>query len=121
MNPERIRMSIGGEKLEAVIGRGEDEELPLFDSGAFNIEAVDRSSIDRKLVDSEFLNQYLQNGAISRHTMRDLVDSIRLVSARDFQCSEVSFCLFILLLFFSINEVVKFYMWMMAFQFDGFL
>ncbi|XP_057461633.1 beta-1,2-xylosyltransferase-like [Actinidia eriantha] len=88
MNPERIRMSIGGEKLEAVIGRGEDEELPVFDSGAFNIEAVDRSSIDRKLVDSEFLNQYLQNGAISRHTMRDLVDSIRLVSARDFQCSE---------------------------------
>ncbi|GFZ21913.1 beta-1,2-xylosyltransferase [Actinidia rufa] len=47
-----------------------------------------RSSTDRKLVDSEFLNQYLQNGAISKHTMRDLVDSIRLVSAKEFQCSE---------------------------------
>ncbi|GFY84370.1 hypothetical protein Acr_03g0011440 [Actinidia rufa] len=88
MNPERIRMSIGGEKLEAVIGRGEDEELPVFDSGAFDMEAVDKSSTDRKLVDSEFLNQYLQNGAISKHTMRDLVDSIRLVSAKEFQCSE---------------------------------
>lgn len=99
MHPERIRMSRGGERLEEVMGRGEDEELPEFDFGAFEIEVVDDDSDsdglsggggDRKLVDSKFLNQYLQRGGISKHTMRSLVDSIRLVGAKDFQCSEVS-------------------------------
>lgn len=102
MNLEKIRMASGGERLEEVIGRGEDEELPEFDFGAFEIEVSDddiansynnndsRSSGggDRKLVDLEFLNRYLQQGVISKHTMRGLVDSIRLVGAKDFQCSE---------------------------------
>ncbi|CAL5397030.1 unnamed protein product [Camellia sinensis] len=81
-------MSIGGERLEAVMGRGEDEELPVFESGAFDVEVVDRSSHGRKLVDDEFLNQYVQFGADSQHTMRGLVDSVKLVGANDFQCSE---------------------------------
>ncbi|KAI8552951.1 hypothetical protein RHMOL_Rhmol06G0307800 [Rhododendron molle] len=99
MHPERIRMSRGGERLDEVMGRGEDEELPEFDVGAFEIEVVDDDNDndsnglsggggDRKLVDSEFLDQYLQRGGISKHTMRSLVDSIRLVGAKDFQCSE---------------------------------
>ncbi|GMP65174.1 hypothetical protein CsSME_00026092 [Camellia sinensis var. sinensis] len=90
MHPDKIRMSIGGERLEAVMGRGEDEELPVFESGAFDVEVVDRSSHGRKLVDDEFLNQYVQFGAVSQHTMRGLVDSVKLVGASDFQCSEVS-------------------------------
>ncbi|KAL6999173.1 glycoprotein 2-beta-D-xylosyltransferase [Sarracenia purpurea var. burkii] len=88
MHPEKIRMSVGGENLETVIGREEDEELPLFDAGAFDIEVVDRSTHGRKLVEVDFLNQYLQKGAISRHTMRALVNSIELVGAKDFHCSE---------------------------------
>ncbi|CAL5369373.1 unnamed protein product [Camellia sinensis] len=88
MHPDKIRMSIGGERLEAVMGRGEDEELPVFESGAFDVEVVDRSSHGRKLVDDEFLNQYVQFGADSQHTMRGLVDSVKLVGASDFQCSE---------------------------------
>lgn len=82
-------MSVGGEKLEAVIGRGEDDELPMFESGAFDVEAVGGPSRGWKLVDGEFLDRYMQYGAISKHTMRFLVDSIRLVGASDFQCSEV--------------------------------
>ncbi|KAL7249159.1 hypothetical protein ACSBR1_011342 [Camellia fascicularis] len=88
MHPEKIRMSIGGERLEEVIGRGEDDELPVFDFGAFDVEVVDGSSRGRKLVDEDFLNWYLKNGEISNHTIRSLVDSIRLVDSRDFECSE---------------------------------
>lgn len=88
MHPDKIKMSNGGEKLEMVIGRGEDEELPVFDSGAFDIPIADRPKHGEKLVDVGFLNQYLQHGEISRHTMRNLVESIELINANDFQCSE---------------------------------
>ncbi|KAJ8532535.1 hypothetical protein K7X08_012458 [Anisodus acutangulus] len=88
MNSERISMSRGGEKLETVIGRGEDEELPVFKYGAFEIEVNDRKKIGKKLTDDEFLKKYLPEGAISRHTMRELIDSIRLVGVDEFHCSE---------------------------------
>lgn len=91
MHPEKIRMSIGGEKLETVIGRGEDDELPVFDFGAFNFEAINSVSARKKLATEEFLDQYVPRGAISRHTMRDLIDSIQLVGASEFECSEVQF------------------------------
>ncbi|XP_073153013.1 beta-1,2-xylosyltransferase isoform X2 [Henckelia pumila] len=84
----RISMSDGGEKLESVIGRGEDEELPHFKDGAFQIEVGDRSRSGEKLVDEEFLDRYLPEGAVHRHTMRGLIDSIRLVDATEFTCSE---------------------------------
>ncbi|KAA8523593.1 hypothetical protein F0562_010016 [Nyssa sinensis] len=88
MHPDKIRMSIGGENLEMVIGRGEDDELPEFESGAFDIEVADRSSHGLKLVNRDFLDRYLQEGVISKHTMRALIDSIRLVGTGDFKCSE---------------------------------
>ncbi|KAL0320852.1 UNVERIFIED_CONTAM: Beta-1,2-xylosyltransferase [Sesamum radiatum] len=89
MVPERISMSRGGEKLESVIGRGEDEELPNFNDGAFEIEVGgDRSRVGEKLVDEEFLDRYLEDGAIDRHTMRGLIGSIRTVDATEFVCSE---------------------------------
>lgn len=92
MIPEKILMSKGGEKLDSVIGRGEDEELPNFEDGTFQIEVGDRSRVGKKLVDKEFLDKYLQQGAIQRHTMRGLIDSIRLVDATEFNCSKVSLC-----------------------------
>ncbi|KAI3466446.1 hypothetical protein Pfo_023109 [Paulownia fortunei] len=88
MIPERVVMSKGGEKLESVIGRGEDEELPNFEDGAFEIEVGDRSRVGKKLVDEEFLDKYVQEGAIQRHTMRELINSVRLVDGTEFNCSE---------------------------------
>ncbi|XP_043689654.1 beta-1,2-xylosyltransferase-like [Telopea speciosissima] len=95
MNPDRIRMSVGGEKLESVMGRQEEEELPSFDSGAFEIEfdqglsqGGNLSRNGRKLVNKEFLDQFVPRGAIHMHTMRALVDSIQLLDPDKFKCSQ---------------------------------
>ncbi|KAK4781453.1 hypothetical protein SAY86_015555 [Trapa natans] len=96
MVPERIRMSKGGERLEDVMGRGEAEELPDFDDGAFEIDGGGGRSGElglgfkrgRKLVDGEFLNNYVPEGGISRHSMRDLIGSIRVVGSKEFVCDQ---------------------------------
>ncbi|KAK4750611.1 hypothetical protein SAY87_004093 [Trapa incisa] len=96
MVPERIRMSKGGERLEDVMGRGEAEELPDFDDGAFEIDGGGGRSGElglgfkrgRKLVDAEFLNNYVPEGGISRHSMRDLIGSIRVVGSKEFVCDQ---------------------------------
>ena len=95
---EKIVMSKGGEELEMVLGRGEEEELPLFKPGAFQIEVLERSKKGKKLVNVDFLNNYLPNGAIHRHTMRQLVDSIELVGPNELNCSEVSLQIFFFLI-----------------------
>ncbi|WVY93414.1 hypothetical protein V8G54_032502 [Vigna mungo] len=78
MVPERIAMASGGESLTAVIGRREEEELPAFQEGAFEVDGG--GFVDRKfLVDREFLD---------RHTMRDLIGKIRIVGGKDFECDE---------------------------------
>jgi hypothetical protein len=66
MYPERIRMSRGGEPLESVMGRTEEEEVPRFSDGAFELvggaqveyeglpiaaDAVQAPSIDGEKVD----------------------------------------------------------------------
>lgn len=96
MVPERIRMSKGGERLQDVMGRGEDEELPAFDDGAFEIDGGGGRvefgmgfKRGRKLVDGEFLNNYVPDGGISRHTMHDLIGSIRVVGTKEFVCDQV--------------------------------
>ncbi|KVI10440.1 Glycosyltransferase AER61, uncharacterized [Cynara cardunculus var. scolymus] len=89
MHPDKIKMSIGGEELESVIGRGEEEELPEFESGAFDLEVGEKSkSVGKKLADEGFLNEFLQKGQISRHTMRELIESIQLIGANEFECSQ---------------------------------
>ncbi|CAI9088293.1 OLC1v1022591C1 [Oldenlandia corymbosa var. corymbosa] len=88
MNVDRINMSGGGEELAAVIGRREEEELPEFEDGAFEIEVLETSRTGEKLVDDVFLENYVPDGAIDRHTMRALIDSIRLVGSNEFECSE---------------------------------
>lgn len=89
MIPEKIEMSRGGEKLESVIGRGETEELPSFEDGAFQIEVSDRSRKGQRMVDEGFLDKFVEEGAIDKHTMRGLIRSIRLVDADEFICSKV--------------------------------
>lgn len=98
MTPDRIRMSIGGEKLENVIGRTEDQELPQYETGAFELDAGEGFVDQRKLVDEEFLDHYVPVGAIYRHTMRDLIHSIRLIGSREFKCDQVLKLLFNLLI-----------------------
>lgn len=84
-------MSQGGEKLESVIGRKESDELPEFEYGAFQIESVDRSRIGKEMVDEGFLDKFVEVGAVGRHTMRELITSIRFVGADEFACSKVRF------------------------------
>ncbi|KAE8725464.1 Beta-(1,2)-xylosyltransferase [Hibiscus syriacus] len=90
MDPEKIKMSRGGEKLEHVIGRTEEEELPEFEDGAFEVEVEGgRSRLKRKkLVGDGFLDQFLPVGNILKHTMRELVRSIVVVVESDFTCQE---------------------------------
>ncbi|KAK8622966.1 hypothetical protein V6N13_117863 [Hibiscus sabdariffa] len=90
MDPEKIKMSTGGEKLEDVIGRTEEEELPEFEDGAFQVEAGGKGSrLKRKnFVGDEFLDQFLPDGNVLKHTMRELVKSIVAVGETDFTCQE---------------------------------
>lgn len=83
---ERIQMSKGGETIQEVIGRNEDEELPEFENGAFEVLGVDRKG--KNLVDGDFLDNYVPEGQIMRHTMRGLIGSIRVVDDKEFQCDQ---------------------------------
>ena len=89
MHPERIKMAIGGERLEAVMGRGEEVEFPVFEFGAFDIEVGEGFSGGRKLASGDLLDRCVPGNGIERHTMRSLIDSIRKVGTSEFECSEV--------------------------------
>lgn len=80
-------MSQGGEALEAVIGRSEDEEMPRYEAGAFQIGG-EAEYADGRAVDEGFLDKYLPMGQVQDHTMRALVDSIRVVEPGKLECSE---------------------------------
>ncbi|CAN6560555.1 unnamed protein product [Malus baccata var. baccata] len=90
MYPEKIKMSRGGEVLEEVIGRREEEELPEYEDGAFEIDGGD--GVDggggQRLVTQEPLDRYVPKGQIDQHTMRELIGSIRIVPSAEFQCIE---------------------------------
>ncbi|XP_031375661.1 beta-1,2-xylosyltransferase-like [Punica granatum] len=95
MVPERIRASRGGERLEEVVGREEDEELPEFEDGAFEVEAgaVDlglryRYGRGGKLLKGDLLDMYVPKGDVDRHRMGELLGSIRVVEAGDFHCDQ---------------------------------
>ncbi|XP_004500132.1 beta-1,2-xylosyltransferase [Cicer arietinum] len=88
---EKIGMAKGGEDLVDVIGRREEEELPLFEKGAFEIDGGHRFGEDgdeKMVVDSEFLDLYVPRGDIMRHTMRDLISKIRIVPKKEFVCDQ---------------------------------
>jgi len=98
-------MSQGGEPLEAVIGRTEEEELPRFEDGAFLIEGDAKEITDgkgKKAVDEGFLDKYCPVGRVQDHTMRALMDSIRLVEPGKLECSQVGYlfchCIYMLII-----------------------
>ncbi|KAG9137280.1 hypothetical protein Leryth_014913 [Lithospermum erythrorhizon] len=70
------------------MGRSEEEEVPVFEDGAFDIGSSDGSWRGKKLVGEEFLHQYVPTGEIKRHTMMELIDTIRVVGDDELQCSE---------------------------------
>ncbi|XP_061946981.1 beta-1,2-xylosyltransferase [Populus nigra] len=86
MVPERIKMSRGGERIEEVIGRSEEEELPDFENGAFEI--LGSTARSKWLVDEGFLDAFVPDGNVMRHTMRGLIRSIRAVdnNSKEFHC-----------------------------------
>ncbi|KAJ6848019.1 beta-(1,2)-xylosyltransferase [Iris pallida] len=88
MDPARIRMSAGGERLESVIGRGEEEEMPRFEEGAFEIEAAPDVERGAAVADEGFLDRYLPEGQVQDHTMRALVGSVRSVRRGELRCSK---------------------------------
>ncbi|CAN1221071.1 XYLT [Linum grandiflorum] len=94
MLPDKIVMSRGGETLNEVIGRDENDEMPVFQSGAFQVlgssesRSIRRLRRNQKLVNDMFLGHYLPEGEIGRHTMRQLVSSIEVVDDREFQCDQ---------------------------------
>ncbi|KAK3014512.1 hypothetical protein RJ639_010062 [Escallonia herrerae] len=89
LDPEKIRMSAGGEMLESVIGRREEEEMPVFEVGAFDVDGGEGlKGGGKKLMSDQLLDLYVQSGAVSRHAMRELIGSIQLVGTEEFECSE---------------------------------
>lgn len=91
-------MSPGGEMLEAVMGRREEEELPEFETGAFEVVGERLGlgfkrirDVNRRLVNDDFLNQYVPQGGIDKHAMKELIASIRVVDSKNFVCEEVLF------------------------------
>ncbi|GAB4849723.1 hypothetical protein Ancab_004519 [Ancistrocladus abbreviatus] len=88
MNPDRIQVSKGGERIGEVIGRKDDDELPVFEDGAFEIDAGDGSEKGKKVADRAFLKKYVPEGEILRHTMRELIRSMEFAGESEFKCSE---------------------------------
>ncbi|KAG1327286.1 Beta-(1,2)-xylosyltransferase [Cocos nucifera] len=88
MDPARISMTDGGEALETVMGREEEEELPKYESGAFEIEAGEEvtGGADRRVVDE--LDRYFPQKGIQVHTMRALMGSMRLVDPGKLECTQ---------------------------------
>ncbi|XP_078439402.1 beta-1,2-xylosyltransferase [Wolffia australiana] len=88
MDPLKIRMSKGGEILEEVMSRAEEEELPQFQVGSFEIEVGLDSGLKsgERLVSVEILDDVVPRGAVHSHTMRELIGSIRIVGQGHLQC-----------------------------------
>lgn len=62
--------------------------MPMFELGAFEIEGDVGSVADGKAVDEALLDKYMPSKQIQYHTMRALVDSIRVVEPGKLQCSQ---------------------------------
>lgn len=92
MWPDKIRMSRGGEKLQDVIGRGEEVELPVFDAGAFDLDGGGGGGGVRvsELVSEVRLDEFVPQGQIIRHTTHELIASIRVANNKEFECHQVT-------------------------------
>ncbi|CAO2202444.1 unnamed protein product [Urochloa humidicola] len=87
LDPARIAMSRGGEPLEQVMGRGEQEELPKYEPGALQVEGS-VAGRTAPLVDAGFLNTYVPTGGIGMHTLRAMLESAQVVPPGELHCSQ---------------------------------
>lgn len=87
MYPKRIKMSKGGEPLESVIGRNEEEELPYFTPGAFEV-MVPETEERRALFNKTMLDRLIPVEQIAQHTMHHLFEQVRTVPVDEVVCAE---------------------------------
>ncbi|KAH9617908.1 hypothetical protein KSS87_022889 [Heliosperma pusillum] len=88
MDPDKIRMSVGGERIDEVVGRSDEEELPVFLPGSFRVRRPIEVATPIRPVSEAFLDEFVPHGQVSRHTMRELFANMELVGRRDFNCNE---------------------------------
>ncbi|XP_039171120.1 beta-1,2-xylosyltransferase-like [Eucalyptus grandis] len=83
MSRERIGMAVGGDRLDGVMGRSEEEEeMLVLEDGAFQIaEGGGGRKLGfrrgQSLASDDFLENYVDQG--KRHPVRNLMGSIRVV------------------------------------------
>ncbi|KAF0895976.1 hypothetical protein E2562_018116 [Oryza meyeriana var. granulata] len=87
LDPGLIAMSRGGEPLDQVMGRAEEEEVPKYEPGALQVEGA-AAKRTGPLVEPGFLDAYVPTGGIGMHTMRSLLDSAHVVPPGVLHCSK---------------------------------
>ncbi|XP_037458522.1 beta-1,2-xylosyltransferase RCN11-like [Triticum dicoccoides] len=87
LDPALIAMSRGGEPIDQVMGRKEEEELPRYESGALVVEGA-AAGRRGPLVEPGFLDAHVPTNGIGTHTMRALLDSARVVPPGELHCSQ---------------------------------
>lgn len=109
MYPKKIKMSKGGEPLESVIGRNEEEELPYFTPGAFEV-IVPETEERRVLFNKSMLDRLIPVEQIGQHTMHHLFEQIRTVPVDEVVCAQVYSLWYFLaiLLLFVISNLARF-------------
>ena len=90
MYPKKIKMSKGGEPLDSVMGRNEEEELPYFTSGAFQIMVPERDE-RRALFNKTMLDKLIPEQSIAEHTMHHLFEQTRTIPLDEVTCAQVLF------------------------------
>ena len=93
MYPKKIKMSKGGEDLHSVLGRNEEEELPYFTPGAFEVMVPETES-RRHLFNRTMLDRLIPIEQITQHTMNHLFEQIRTIPVDEVVCAQV-ICLFL--------------------------
>lgn len=88
MYPKKIKMSKGGELLFAVMGRNEEEELPYFTTGAFEIMVPEKEE-RRALFNKSMLERLIPVKSITKHTMHHLFEQIRTIPVDEVICAQV--------------------------------
>lgn len=83
----------GGEGLDAVMGRNEEEELPYFTPGAFEV-MVPETEERRALFNKTMLDRLIPVDSITQHTMHHLFEQIRTVPVDEVVCAQVIWCFF---------------------------
>ncbi len=71
MNPKKIEMAKGGEPLESVMRRNEEEELPRFTSGALQI-IVPETGERKPLFNKTLLQHLMPQGLIQEHLFEQI-------------------------------------------------